>query len=201
VQVHHEGLTWCKLACITVALLQLGASVLILLLTVYSFRFSSDVRAKYDVYNDVGGASAHMLMPAKTHTYAAFCDDATTSGEIPLCGAALNNNQLHNFPPPYQLPLWALPNDISGLLDLTRMLVCTDVYHLLCVEEITYHFSSWGSSGCSFLRTPPEGCSASLNNLAASNVRTRVFPEIFYLNRDFNRKRKAYVPTMNQVHL
>jgi hypothetical protein len=121
--VRHEGLTWCKLACITVALLQLTASVLVLLLTMFSLRFSSHARARYDVYNDVEGAPARMLMAAKIHTYAAFCDDAATSREVPLCGAALNDNQMHTFPPPYQLPLWALPSNSSGLVNLTKTLV------------------------------------------------------------------------------
>jgi hypothetical protein len=124
VQVHHEGLTWCKLACITVALLQLVASVLVLVFTVFSLRFSSHARARYDVYNDVGGAPARMLMPAKTSAYAASCDNAASSEEVPLCGAALNGYQMHTFPLPYQLPLWALPSSSSELLNFTKTLVC-----------------------------------------------------------------------------
>jgi hypothetical protein len=139
VQVHHEGLAWCRVACITVALLQLASSVLVAFLTVYSLRFSSQVRARCAVYDDVGGAPARMLMPVKTHTYAASCDNAATSEEeVPLCGASLNNDQMHKFPLPYQLPLWALPSDSSGLLNLAETLVrlILMAFHLLRVEAV-----------------------------------------------------------------
>jgi hypothetical protein len=149
VQVHDEGLPWSKLACITVALLQLAASALVLLLTVHSLRFSSHVRSRYDVYNDIGGAPARVLMPAKTYTYAASCDDGTTSEEVPLCGAALNDDHIHKFPLPYQLPLWALPSDISGLLSLTNMLVCLMLMpmHLVCIEAVPPAFVAVGWFG------------------------------------------------------
>jgi hypothetical protein len=122
-QVRHKAQTWAKLASSIAILLQVAASVLLVLWIIFSTRLSSHVREAYQVYHDVGGAAARMLMPAKLHTYATPCNMATTADAVPLCGAALNGIQTRDPPLPYQLPLWALPDDTSGLTDLVNTLV------------------------------------------------------------------------------
>jgi hypothetical protein len=122
-QVRHKALTWAKLANSIALLLQVATSVLLVFRSIYSRGLSSHAREAYQLYHDVGGAAARMLMPAKLHTYATPCNVATTAGAVPQCGAALSSIQTRDSPLPYQLPLWALLDDTSGLTDLVNTLV------------------------------------------------------------------------------
>jgi hypothetical protein len=130
--LQHKAELSLKVAKSGLVLLQLAAWVPLALSIYLSQQISFHLRERYKVYHDMAGATARMLMPAKIQTYSGHCaDDArnisTVSNvdEVPLCGVTLNGGatQTSSSSLPYQLPLWALFNDESGLEGLANMLV------------------------------------------------------------------------------
>jgi hypothetical protein len=127
--MQHKAELSLKVAKSGLVLLQLASWVPLALSIHLSQHISFHLRESFKVYHDMAGATARMLMPAKIQTYSGHCaDDArniTTVDELPLCGVTLNGGatQTSSSSLPYQLPLWALPNDESGLEGLANMLV------------------------------------------------------------------------------
>jgi hypothetical protein len=119
-----------KLAHAIMVSLQVAAAVPLVLSVYQSSHISSHMRRSYNVYHDLAGATARMLMPAKLHTYSAqdpgYIWNGTDLDKAPSCGSTLNNGSVKTGSSslPYQVPFWALPDDNSGLEDMVKMLVC-----------------------------------------------------------------------------
>jgi hypothetical protein len=81
------------------------------------------VTAQHHVYEHVATAEARILLSSKSHAFPVLdgsnaIDDVNS---VPLCGSDLFTTQKVT-----QMPLWALPNDESGLQQLTNEAVCND---------------------------------------------------------------------------
>jgi hypothetical protein len=119
-----------KLATAIGVFFQVAAAVPLALSIYQSSHISLHMRRSYNAYHDLAGATARMLMPAKFHTYSAQDPDyvwnSTSLDIAPPCGSTLNDGsvQTSSSTLPYQVPLWALPDDDSGLEDMVKMLVC-----------------------------------------------------------------------------
>jgi hypothetical protein len=119
-----------KMATTTAVIFQLLASVPLVLSLIQSYHISSHMPGSYNVYHNLAGATARMLMPAKVHSNPAYCPDdlhnVTGAKEVPLCGAALNHGSplTGSSGLPYQPPFWALPDNFSELRKLAKMMVC-----------------------------------------------------------------------------
>jgi hypothetical protein len=119
-----------KMASFVAVVLQLLASVPLVLSLYQSSHISPRMQQSYNVYHDLAGANAHMLMPAKVHSNSAYCQDylSNVAGakEVPLCGVTLNHGSAltGSSALPYQLPFWALPDDFSGIENQVKMTVC-----------------------------------------------------------------------------
>jgi hypothetical protein len=120
-----------KLATAIGVFFQVSAAVPLVLSIYQSSHISLHMRRSYNVYHDLAGATARMLMSAKIKTYSAEYPDYVWNAKnldiAPPCGSTLNHAsvQTGSTSLPHQVPFWALPDDDSGLGDIVKMLVRT----------------------------------------------------------------------------
>jgi hypothetical protein len=92
-----------------------------LMLTMRVTALPNQVTPQHDVYEHIATAEARMLLPSKAHEFPVIDNSNTTDqvDAVPLCGSDLfSTNKVT------QMPMWALPDDESGLQKLTNEMVC-----------------------------------------------------------------------------
>jgi hypothetical protein len=135
-----------KISTTVAVIFQLLASVLLVLSLHQSYHISSHMKESYNVYHDLAGATARMLMPAKVHSNSSNCPDdlhnVTGSEEVPLCGATLNHGSplTGSLGLPYQLPFWAMRDDVSEFEKVAKMMVC---FQGKCLAKTTLLFGNY----------------------------------------------------------
>lgn len=118
------------------SLCQMAALVPLLHTILLTYQLPSHVEERYDIYQDVGGAPARMLLPFKAESFPSLATDAELPSEteddvqdqIPYCGGsgeAGDGSQRLT-----QLPEWILPTDESGMLAFSATLVCLSAHML-----------------------------------------------------------------------